>query len=58
VEVFTQPDRPASEFNHCILLTEVLDSQGHTLTYTCHNSLRVVAFTGAIGQVTAIEYLP
>jgi YD repeat-containing protein len=56
VEVFTQPDRAATEYGRLILMTQVIDPQGHTLTYTYDSSLRVVAITDAIGQVSTLEY--
>jgi RHS repeat-associated protein len=56
VEVFTQPDRPVTEYSRRVFLTEVIDPQGHTLTYTYDSSLRLVAITDAIGQVTTLAY--
>jgi RHS repeat-associated protein len=57
VEVFTLPDRAATQYNRRIFLTEVIDPQGHALTFTYDSSFRIVAVTDAIGQVTTLEYL-
>jgi RHS repeat-associated protein len=56
VEVFTFPDRAASLPNRKIFLTEVIDPQGHTQTFTYDASFRVVAVTDAVGQVTTLAY--
>src|SRR5262245_28028944 len=57
VEVFTAPDRAASMPNRKIFLTQVVDPQGQTLDFTYDASLRLVALTDALGQVTTLEYL-
>jgi YD repeat-containing protein len=56
IEVFTQPDRAAIEYNRRVFLTEIIDPQGHSLTYTYDSSLRLVAITDALGQVTTMAY--
>lgn len=57
VEVFTVPDRPASQPGRRIFLSEIIDPQGHTIELTYDSSLRLVSITDAIGQVTTLEYL-
>ena len=57
VEVFTLGDRPASQPNRRIFLTEVIDPQGHSVDLTYDSSFRLVSVTDAIGQVTTFQYL-
>jgi RHS repeat-associated protein len=57
VEVFTVPDRPASQPNRRIFLSEVIDPQGHSVALTYDSAMRLVAITDAIGQVTTLDYL-
>lgn len=56
VEVFEYPDRAASLPNRRIFLTERIDPQGHSLTYTYDAQIRLIALTDAIGQVTTLDY--
>jgi RHS repeat-associated protein len=55
VEVFSQSDG-ASTSPRRIFLTEVRDPKGHTLTFTYDGSLRLVAATDALGQVSTVFY--
>jgi RHS repeat-associated protein len=57
VEVFTFPDRPASQPSRRIFLTEIIDPQGHSVELTYDSSFRLVSITDAIGQVTTLQYL-
>jgi len=57
IEVFTAADRPSSQPNQKVFLTEVIDPQGHSVTLTYDSSTRLVALTDAIGQVTTLDYL-
>ena len=57
IEVYALPDRAASLYNRNIFLTELIDPQGHALTYTYDSAFRMVAITDALGQVTTLEYL-
>lgn len=57
VEVFTLPDAGASQPYRRIFLTQVIDPQGQALTFTYDSSVRLVAVTDALGQVTTLEYL-
>ena len=57
VEVFTFPDRGPSLSGRLIYLTQVIDPQGHALTFTYDSQVRLVSVTDAIGQVTTLEYL-
>lgn len=57
MEVFAFPDRAASLPNRKVFLTEVIDPQGQSLTFTYDSSVRLVAVTDAIGQVTTLDYL-
>ncbi len=56
VEVFTLPDRAASLPARQIFLTEAIDAQGHSVSYTYDSSFRLVAVTDALGQVTTFAY--
>ena len=56
VEVFTQPDRAASLPERRIFLTEAIDPQGHTISYTYDSSFRLVSVADALGQVTTFAY--
>ena len=56
VEVFTLPDRAASLPARQIFLTEAIDPQGHTVSYTYDSSFRLVGVTDALGQVTTFAY--
>ncbi|HEU4691006.1 MAG TPA: RHS repeat-associated core domain-containing protein, partial [Vicinamibacterales bacterium] len=55
-EIYAFPDRAASLPNRKVFLTEVIDPQGHTLTFTYDASFRLVGVTDAVGQVTTLEY--
>jgi RHS repeat-associated protein len=55
VEVFDQPDG-ASTFPRKVFLTEIKDPHGNALTFTYDASLRIVAATDALGQVTTLSY--
>ena len=55
IEVFAQPDG-ASTSPRRTFLTEIRDPQGHTLTFTYDASLRLVAATDALGQVSTVSY--
>lgn len=55
LEVFGQPDG-ASTFPRRVFLTRIEDPQGQALTMTYDSSLRLVAVTDAIGQVTTLSY--
>lgn len=55
VEVFEQPDGAATSPRR-VFRTAVIDPQGNGLTYTYDASLRLVAVTDAIGQVTTLAY--
>jgi len=57
VEVYASPDRAASLPNRKTFLTQVIDPQGHTLSYTYDSSMRLVAATDSVGQVSTFEYL-
>jgi YD repeat-containing protein len=37
-------------------MTQAIDPQGNALTFTYDGQLRLVAVTGAIGQVTTLSY--
>ena len=54
VEVYAQPDGATSPRR--VFLTQSIDPQGQTATYTYDASLRLLAVTDAIGQVTTLEY--
>jgi YD repeat-containing protein len=56
VEVYAFPDRAASLPNRNVFLTELIDPQGQTLTFTYDASIRLVAVTDALGQVTTLDY--
>jgi RHS repeat-associated protein len=55
VEVFAQPDGAAT-FPRRIFMTEWHDALGNAMTFTYDSSLRLVAVTDAIGQVTTLSY--
>ena len=55
IEEFGQPDG-ALTFPRKVLLTRLIDPQGNTLSLTYDSSLRVVAATDALGQVTTVSY--
>jgi RHS repeat-associated protein len=55
VEIFAQPDG-ASTFPRKVFLTQIKDPHGSTLTFTYDGSLRIVAATDALGQVTTLSY--
>jgi len=55
VEEYGQPDG-ASTFPRKVFLTRVTDPQGNSLSFTYDSSLRLVAVTDAIGQVTTLSY--
>ncbi len=55
VEVFAQPDGAAS-FPRKVFMTESVDPQGNRLTFTYDASLRLVAVTDALAQVTTLSY--
>jgi len=54
VEVFSQSDGAVTPRR--ILMTQAIDPQGQALTFTYDSSLRLVAVTDAIGQVTTLTY--
>ena len=54
-EVFEQPDG-ALTFPRKVFLTQIVDPQGNAATFTYDSSLRLVAVTDAIGQVTTLSY--
>ncbi len=56
VEVFELPDRGPTQYGRRIFLTQVIDPQGQTLTFTYDSQLRLVAVTDAIGQVSTVGY--
>lgn len=55
VEVFAQPDGLATAPRR-VFMTELRDAQGHAMTFTYDASLRMVAITDALGQVTTLSY--
>jgi RHS repeat-associated protein len=55
IEEYGQPDG-ALTFPRKVFLTRSTDPQGNSLTYTYDASLRLVALTDAIGQVTTLSY--
>jgi YD repeat-containing protein len=55
LEVYAQPDG-ASTFPRKVFLTELRDPTGNALTFTWDASLRIVALTDALGQVSTISY--
>jgi len=55
VEVFAQADG-ASTFPRRVFMTEWRDPAGNAVTYTYDASLRLIAVTDAIGQVTTLSY--
>ena len=55
VDVYTQPDG-ALTFPRKVFLTESTDPQGNTVSFTYDGSLRLVAVTDAIEQVTTLSY--
>ena len=56
VEVYAFPDRGPSVANRRVFLTELIDPQGQSLTFTYDENIRLVAVTDAIGQVTTLDY--
>ena len=55
VEVFAQADGAAS-FPRRVFLTEWRDPEGNTVTFTYDASLRLVAATDSLNQVTQVSY--
>jgi RHS repeat-associated protein len=55
VEVFAQSDGSTGGQRR-VFLTEIIDPQGQSVTFTYDSSLRLVAATDALGQVTLVEY--
>jgi RHS repeat-associated protein len=55
VEVYAQPNGALS-FPRKVFLTRVADPQGNQVQLTYDSSLRLVAITDAIGQVTTLSY--
>ena len=55
VEEYGQPDG-ALTFPRKVFLTRSIDAQGNTLVFTYDASLRLVAVTDSIGQVTTLSY--
>jgi RHS repeat-associated protein len=53
--VFSQPDGSVGS-SRKVFLTQVVDSAGNTVTLTYDDSLRLMAITDAIGQVTTLSY--
>lgn len=56
MEVYTFADRAATAANRHIFITEVINPQGQALTFTYDASVRLVAVTDALGQVTTLDY--
>lgn len=56
IETYAFPDRGPTAPNRKIFLTEVKNPRGQTLTFTYDASIRLVAVTDAIGQVTTLSY--
>jgi len=56
VEVFALGDRAASLPARQIFLTEAIDPQGHTISYTYDSNFRLTEVTDALEQVTTFEY--
>ena len=54
-EEYGQPDG-ALAFPRKVLLTRLVDAQGNALSFTYDASLRLVAATDAVGQVTTLSY--
>jgi RHS repeat-associated protein len=55
VDEYGQPDG-ALTFPRKVFLTRSTDAQGNSVTFTYDGSLRLVAVTDAIGQVTTLSY--
>ena len=55
VDVYGQPDG-ALTFPRKVFLTRSIDPQGNAVSFTYDASLRLVAVTDAIGQVTTLSY--
>ncbi|GMU65361.1 MAG: hypothetical protein AMXMBFR36_16350 [Acidobacteriota bacterium] len=55
IEVFEQPDGAATAPRR-VFRTAVIDPQGNAATFTYDASLRLVAVTDSIGQVTTLAY--
>jgi RHS repeat-associated protein len=55
VETFAQPDG-SSTFPRKVFLTALKDPHGNALTFTWDATLRLVAATDALGQVTTLSY--
>ncbi len=56
VEVYEFADRAASLPSRNIYLTQVIDPQGQSITFTYDAQVRLVAVTDAVGQVTTLDY--
>lgn len=54
-DIFATPDGAAS-YPRKVLLTEIVDAQGNTLTLNYDNQRRLSTITDAIGQLTAFAY--
>jgi len=54
-EIFAQPDGAAA-YPRKVFMTQMIDPQGNSLSFTYDASLRLVAVTDAIGQVTTLSY--
>ena len=57
VEVFTVPDRAATLPSRRVFLSQVIDPQGLTVSFTYDSQFRLAAVTDALGQVTTLAYL-
>jgi YD repeat-containing protein len=55
VEVFAQPDGAASFPRH-VFMTDSIDAAGNAIHFSYDSSLRMIAVTDAIGQVTTLSY--
>jgi len=56
-EVFSQPDGAAT-YPRRVFMTQWIDPQGNSLSFTYDATLRLVAVTDAIEQVTTLSYDP
>lgn len=56
LEVYTFPDRGPTLPNRKIFLTQVIDPRGQAISFTYDATVRLVAVTDALGQVTTLDY--
>ena len=54
IDVYTQSDGATNPRR--VFMTQSIDPQGQAVTYTYDTSLRLIAVTDAIGQVTTLDY--